>query len=245
MAIWVIADLHLCFGVPDKKMDVFGPKWVGYTDRIRTHWIELVGIDDLVLIPGDISWAISLEQALVDLEWIDALPGTKVILKGNHDYWWSSYAKVTQKLPSTIHAIQNNVFQWKEVSIGGARLWDSEEYNFTRFIDFRTPPVPLRKEKLLEQQKIFNREIERLELSLKQLDKQASLRIVMTHYPPIGADLAPSRAGALLEKYKVQMCVFGHLHNVKEGSLHFGTQRGVEYHLTSCDFLNFKPLRIH
>ncbi|MFZ0565732.1 MAG: metallophosphoesterase [Chlamydiales bacterium] len=244
MAIWVIADLHLSFGAPDKKMDVFGPKWAGYTDQIKTHWLDSVSAEDLVLIPGDISWAMSLDRAQIDLEWIEALPGTKVIIKGNHDYWWGSYAKVKQMLPPTIHAIQNNAFEWKGVSIGGARLWDSEEYDFNPFIDFTEPPPLLSKEKLLDRQKLFNRELERLELSLKELDQEASMRIVMTHYPPIGADLKTSRAAALLEKYKVQICVFGHLHNVKEGSLSFGQTRGVRYFLTSCDFLNFRPLKI-
>ncbi len=244
MAIWVIADLHLSFGVPEKKMDVFGPQWVGYADRMKASWLERVGAEDLVLIPGDISWAKTLEEARADLEWIDQLPGTKLIIKGNHDYWWHSYSKMKEVLPPSIHAIQNNAFQWKEVSIGGARLWDTDEYSFGDFIEFRETKGLVHKVEEVDRQKIFNRELERLELSLKKLDQLAELRIAMTHYPPISADLKPSRAVALLQKYRVQICVFGHLHSLKQGIVLFGTHRDIRYYLTSCDFLNFKPLKI-
>ena len=105
MNIWAIADLHLAFGDPKKDMGVFGPSWEGYAEKIRTHWVSLVAPQDLVLIPGDISWAMDLQTARTDLEWIDALPGTKVMIKGNHDYWWSSLSKVRVMLPPNIHII--------------------------------------------------------------------------------------------------------------------------------------------
>ena len=244
MTIWAIADLHLSFGVPEKKMDVFGPKWEGHADRIRTHWLNSVAKEDLVLIPGDISWAMKLNEARVDLEWLDALPGTKVMIKGNHDYWWSSISKVKEVLPPSLHAIQNNAFQWENVSIAGTRLWDSDEYNFDSFIEFRKSLVPPKKEEKRDQQKLFNRELERLELSLKSLDQKAPIRIAMTHYPPIGSDLKPSKTDELLKKYRVQICVFGHLHNVKEGVKLFGLKGGIHYYLTSCDFLDFQPLKL-
>ncbi len=244
MTIWAIADLHLSFGVPEKSMEVFGPEWTDYAEKIKTNWLNVIGSEDLILIAGDISWAMRLEEAKIDLDWIEALPGTKVIIKGNHDYWWSSLSKVRQILPPSIHFIQNTAFNWNEYSIGGARLWDTDEYDFNAYIDFRESPVSSSKEAKPDQEKIFNRELERLELSLKNLDPSASKRLVMTHYPPISAALAPSRASQLLEKYRVDICLFGHLHNVRQGELPFGTSRGVEYHLTSCDYLDFKPLKV-
>lgn len=242
MAVWAIADLHLSFGVPEKSMEIFGPEWINYGEKIKTNWEAAVNPDDLVLLAGDISWAMRLEQAKVDLDWIDALPGTKVMIKGNHDYWWSSLSKIKQILPSSIHVIQNDVFQWRDYSIGGARLWDTEEYNFDAYINYLEPPVPRSKEQKPEQEKIFNRELQRLEMSLKNLDQSAAKRLVMTHYPPISADLKPSRTSALLEKYRVDVCVFGHLHNLKRESTLFGVHRGIHYYLTSCDYIDFSPI---
>ncbi|MCH9608656.1 MAG: hypothetical protein S4CHLAM45_12370 [Chlamydiales bacterium] len=228
MHIWAIADLHLAKGVPNKKMDVFGPNWVNYMDKIEENWRAVVTPDDLVLIAGDISWAMKMEEAKIDLKWIDTLPGTKVLIRGNHDYWWSSATKVRAALPPSLHIVQNDAFVWNGVSIGGARLWDTDEFSFNPHV-----------EKDLTREKIFLRELNRLELSLKALTTDR--RIVMTHYPPIGADLEPTRASKLLEKYKVNDCIFGHLHNVQKGQLPFGESGGVHYQLTACDYLGFKP----
>lgn len=246
MSVWAIADLHLAFGVPTKKMDVFGDNWVDYATKIEKHWREYVAPEDLVLIAGDICWATDLEEAQKDLQWIDALPGTKVMIKGNHDYWWSSLSKVKSILPPSVHIIQNDAFTWNEISIGGARLWDTEEYSFEEIVDYKPNPVASTapKPEKPDAEKIFVRELERLELSLKQLDQKAKTRIVMTHYPPIGLDLEPSRASALLEKYRVDYCVFGHLHNVRVKHNLFGKARGVNYVFTSSDYLNFIPTRL-
>lgn len=226
-------------------MEAFGPLWANYTEKIRTHWLELITPDDLVLIPGDISWALRLEDAVRDLEWIDALPGTKVMIKGNHDLWWSSLSKLAKVLPPSIHVIQNNVFNWRDVTIGGARLWDSEEYRFNSLVHFQPNERERPKETSQEDdEKIFKRELERLKLSLSQLDPKATHRIALTHYPPIGNDLLPSRASTILEEHGVQICVFGHLHSVKRGIPLFGTVRGVRYVFTSCDYLDFIPLKI-
>jgi uncharacterized protein len=245
--IWALADLHLAFGVSDKKMDVFGPPWIGYTDKIESHWRQCVQPEDLILIPGDISWALHVPDAKVDLDWIDQLPGTKVLLRGNHDLWWGSLSKVKQILPPSCHVIQNNSFLWEGVSIGGSRLWDTEEYNFKEWIEYKENP----KAKNLgetdsseEREKIFLRELGRLEMSLQSMDPQAKLRIAMTHYPPIGANLQDSRASRLLEKYHIDRCVFGHLHNVKKEQPLFGTHHGIRYELAAADYLDFKPLRL-
>jgi len=250
MAVWAIADLHLAFGVPSKTMEVFGPAWHGYASKIEKNWKELVRPDDLVLIPGDICWAKDLKEAQPDLLWIDALPGTKLLLKGNHDYWWGSSAKLKATLPASIHFIYNSAFHWQDVAIGGTRLWDSEEYNFNAFIEMQeniksvnVPTIP--KEELLgEQRKIFQRELERLKLSLSQMDEQVKYRIAMTHYPPIGADLRPSLTSMILEKYRIQTCLFGHLHNIRRGTLPFGEARGIRYILTSADYLDFIPVKV-
>ncbi len=244
MNIWALGDLHLSFGIANKSMDVFGPSWERHAAQIEEHWRRLVDPADLVLIPGDISWAMRLEDAAADLAWIDALPGTKVILKGNHDYWWGSLKKLSAALPPSIHAIQNNAFRWKDAAIGGARLWDTPEYSFGRYIDYRENPHANAKEELIQEDlsgQIFERELQRLDLSLSALPQGTALRIAMTHYPPIGADLAPSRASAILEKHRIDICVFGHLHNVKAGVSLFGQKNGVQYILASSDYLRFQP----
>lgn len=249
LRIWAIGDLHLSFGVPGKSMAIFGPQWENHADQIASHWRRLIAPSDLVLIPGDISWAMRPEEARVDLEWIDLLPGTKVLLKGNHDYWWGSLSKLAPLLPPSIHLVQNNAFHWKGVAIGGSRLWDTPEYSFGSVI----PSAPSSKdpEELVQQEmqeKIFNRELERLKMSLKAMDPKAPLKIAMTHYPPIGLDLKRSRAAQILEEYGVQICVFGHLHGVETGVKAqeplFGEARGVHYLLTSADYIHFQPLAV-
>jgi predicted phosphohydrolase len=133
MRIWAIGDLHLSFGVANKSMDIFGPQWEGHAEKIASHWKSLIHPSDLVLVAGDLSWALKLEDAVPDLQWVHELPGTKVMIKGNHDFWWGSLKKIAPVLPPSIHLIQNNAFHWKEATIGGARLWDTPEYSFGKF----------------------------------------------------------------------------------------------------------------
>lgn len=252
MTVWAIADLHLSLGVEGKSMEKFGPIWKGYTEKIASQWRACVGMDDLVLIPGDISWAMRLDQVAPDIDWISALPGTKVILRGNHDYWWPSRSKLEEFLPKDILCIQNNALLWNNIAIGGSRLWDSSEYSFINFLE--QPEALLAKERALsleerenkekEEERIFLRELQRLELSLQQMSQKADVRIALTHYPPIGAELLPSKTSEILEKYKINYSVFGHLHGVVSGGLPFGKARGVSYHLTSADYLRFHPLCI-
>ena len=247
MAVWAIADLHFSFGVPDKNMDVFGNQWKDHPEKIQKHWLENIHENDLVLLAGDISWAMRPEDAKADLDWIHALPGTKVMIRGNHDYWWTSLKKIEQVLPPSIHLIQNNIFSWNNITVGGARMWDTSEYSFGDFVNYIKNPRENTLTKVddpKESEKIFERELGRLENSLKQFPKDSSMRIVMTHYPPIGADLKSSRTSALLEKYGVSICVFGHLHNIKPNSLPYGTKNGVQYVLTACDYLDFNPVKL-
>ncbi|MFY7843250.1 MAG: metallophosphoesterase [Rhabdochlamydiaceae bacterium] len=247
--IWAIADLHLSFGVKNKSMDLFGPKWLNHSEKIQKNWEERISANDVVLIAGDISWAMSLEEAMADLDWLDRLPGKKVLIKGNHDFWWPSLAKLNSLHFSSLNFVYNNACQLGDISVAGTRLWDTKEYNYNPFIQF----VPLKEkskkteqeiEKMIkENEKIFNKELTRLEISLSQLNPSASLKIAMTHYPPIGAHLLNSQASSLIEKYGVTLCVFGHLHNIKE-KLPLLKKGEVTYFLTACDYLDFCPIKI-
>lgn len=240
MSIWAIADLHLSFGVPNKEMDIFGEQWKGHAEKIKRHWEENILPEDLVLIAGDVSWAMNAEQVSHDLAWLERLPGTKVMVKGNHDYWWESFSKVQKILPPSCHVIQNNAFQWKTISIAGTRLWDTHEYNFDAFCaDSEEPRTDTE-----AGEKIFVRELHRLEMSLKAMPPNAEKKIVMTHYPPISAALEDSRVSRLLEVYGINACVFGHLHNMKQTDLPFGEKNGIRYYLVACDYLHFKPKEI-
>ncbi len=245
MSIWAIADLHLAKSIPSKNMAVFGPAWEGYMDKIEKAWKESVGEDDLVLLPGDISWAMKLEDALIDLEWIHHLPGTKLMIRGNHDYWWSSPKKMAEKFPSSIHFIQNTAFHWNDVAIGGSRLWDTPEYNFNAYVHFQNNPKAKEpREEVVDNDQIFERELERLRLSLKQMNCDAAVKIAMLHYPPISADLKPSRTSAILREFGVNICLFGHLHNLKKEAKLFGEEDGIKFILTAADYIDFKPVLV-
>lgn len=247
MRVFALGDLHLAFGVPEKSMEFFGPTWAHYTNRIEESWRKEIYDDDLILIPGDISWAKTLSEAECDLYWIDGLPGTKILLKGNHDYWWTSLTQLKKILPPSIHLLQNNAFNFGDISIGGARLWDTDEYTYESWIEFVHNPKAkklVQPENPEEREKIFLRELGRLEMSLKQLNQKAKWKIAMTHYPPIGPSLNPSRASFLLEKYGIGICIFGHLHSVKKTMPMEREFGGIRYVLTAGDYLNFKPFRI-
>lgn len=243
MNIWAIGDLHLSFGVPNKNMDAFGPVWKDYENKVANHWKELIAPDDLVLIPGDISWALHLPEVLKDLEWIDHLPGKKVMIRGNHDYWWPSQSKLTAILPPSIFAIHNNALFFDGIAIGGTRLWDTPEYSYTKVIDFRDSIVTKPKE-AVDDEKIFLRELERLSLSLKALNKQAKYKIAMLHYPPIGPDGLPSKTTHLLEQAGINLAIFGHLHSVKQGTNLSKELNGVRYLCVSADYIDFKPVKL-
>lgn len=245
MAIWAIADLHLSFGIAGKEMHVFGPEWIDHDKKIKEYWDAHVSPEDLVLIPGDISWAMRLEEAKADLDWIAARPGTKVIIRGNHDYWCSAPTKVRKALPDSIHLIWSDAFLWNDVAICGTRLWDSPEYEFGQFIEMKKPIKEGAQPKPPEDTaSIFQREVMRLGVALNAMDKNARLKIAMVHYPPISADLKPSTVSQMLENAGVSICTFGHLHSVRPGSGLFGTKNGVAYHFVACDWLGFKLLKI-
>ncbi|MCH9633959.1 MAG: hypothetical protein S4CHLAM7_06930 [Chlamydiae bacterium] len=248
MNIWALADLHLSLSCPDKTMEVFGETWSKYMERIQENWHRSVQPEDLVLLPGDITWANTLEQATKDLLWIDQLPGKKIMIRGNHDYWWQSLGKVKKILPKSIFAIQNDALNLDNISIGGSRLWDSPDFNSSEIIDFK--PNPKANPKTIvptseDNEKIFKRELHRLELSLKQMDQNARLKIVMTHYPPITYDLKTTLVHELLLDFKINICVFGHIHNIiSTPPPLFGDKDGISYFLVAADYLKFEPLKI-
>ncbi len=253
MNVYAIADLHLSHSRP-KPMDVFGPAWNDHTERLRRHWQETVGEEDLVLLPGDISWAMALEEAMPDLEWIHRLPGTKVLTKGNHDYWWKSAGKVRAALPESIRIIQNDALLIGDVALAGTRLWQLPWVTSAGLpLLVENPPVvvspaPGRVKNIEEEMKYVRREIGRLKLSLEKASALGGRRLVaMVHYPPLDHRREENDVTRLLEQFGVTDCVYGHLHNLDPegasvlGSLHLG---GIHYRLVSCDFTRFQPVRI-
>ncbi len=247
MKLWAIGDLHLCISVPKKSMEFFGTPWIGYIKKIEENWKKYIQDEDIVLVPGDISWALKWEDALVDLKWIDCLPGKKIMIRGNHDYWWGSLTKMAKDLPSSIILLQNNSITIGDISIGGSRLWDTVEFTYAPYIEFQENPHGKNKEESIQKdlsEKIFERELIRLELSLNSMKKNATRKIIMTHYPPIGPYLQASRASNILESFGIEICVFGHLHHLRKNVSLFGEKNGVRYLLAASDYLDFIPLQL-
>lgn len=240
--IFALADFHLSLGTPGKKMDIFGDQWIHHDSKIMNRCRELVGAEDLLLIPGDLSWAMRLADALLDLNFIHELPGTKIICKGNHDYWWPSLKKLHEALPPTVISVQNSVQRFGKVAIGGVRLWDDRELDFDRVINYKPNPKKNLDQALTadENEAIFQKELIRLEAVLQAFHPEET-KILMCHYPPIGLDLESSRAGKLIEHYGVDICVFGHLHQLNTHAPLFGRRGKTNYQLTSCDYLDFTP----
>ncbi len=222
--IYAIGDLHLGFS-QGKTMDQFGSHWERHFEKIKKSWISQVKDSDLVLIAGDISWANSLKEAQPDLDFIKDLTGNKLLLKGNHDYWWSSLSKLRNDFGNErLHFLQNDCFEYQELTICGTRGWNCPgSAGFTN-----------------EDQKIYNREVERLKLSLKQAKPQREI-LVMMHFPPMNEHFEPSGFTDVIEAYGVKNVVYGHVHGVDNfEQAPRGVVRGVCYQLISADYLDFK-----
>jgi len=243
MKIWAIADLHLAHSVPEKTMEYFGDSWKNYMPRIEEEWKKCVGEDDLVLIAGDITWAMKLEDALIDLAWLDSLPGKKVLSRGNHDYWWPSNAKLKNALPPSISFVNGNAITIDTISICGTRLWDVPGLSFSDIVDYKENPRENKKKE--DDVKIYKRELQRLENALRMLDTHAKVRIAMIHYPPTTANLVNTEVTDLIESHGVDICVFGHLHNIFPGKAAFGLKGSTQYYYTAADYLQFIPLKIY
>jgi len=228
MALFVIGDLHLS-NAAEKPMNIFGEHWKEHDNTIKKNWIDSINDSDTVLIPGDISWAMTIEEACFDLDWIHSLPGRKILIKGNHDYWWSSIKKLNS-LYDNLHFLQNNYFVYEDIAICGTRGWICP--NNHKFSD--------------QDNKIYERELHRLKLSLDQAVKNKYADIfVITHYPPTNDHFDPSGFTEIYEDYGVKNVFYGHLHGKESFDAGLkGNINGVTYYLTSCDFLDFKPLKI-
>jgi hypothetical protein len=248
--IFGIGDLHLGHAV-DKPMDIFGPQWRNHAEQIAGNWRERVGDADLVLVPGDVSWAMRLEEAEEDLRWLDRLPGRKILIKGNHDYWWPSISRLRDRIRGTsLFALQYDRIDIGRVSVGGTRLWTMPDLEMLYADPLEIPAAQGGGEGgrgpagMPHNEKIFRRELGRLRLSLESGKRQeGALRVVMTHFPPTdekGRDTAVTR---LLETQETDLCVFGHLHNLNlpRGKTWDFVKNGVRYVLVSCDSVGFAP----
>lgn len=224
MKLFAIGDLHLSHA-SDKPMDVFGPAWDDHASRIAEAWHACVSEEDAVLIPGDISWALQLEDARPDLDFIAALPGKKVIMRGNHDYWWNSLSKVKNILPGGMYALQNDAIELGDAVITGSRGWMCPG---SAGFDPETD------------KKIYDREAIRLGMSLERAASGKRI-ISMLHYPPFNEKRNSSAFTDLFEKHGVERVVYGHLHGKSCRNAFEGVREGIEYTLCSADHIGFVP----
>lgn len=227
MALYAIGDLHLCLGAP-KPMDVFGGNWTGYMDKLKEGMSVISDADTTVLL-GDLSWALSLDESAADFTWINEIPGKKIILKGNHDYWWSTAAKFQKFCAehdfADMHLLNNNCYEYGDWAICGTRGWFFEEERSG-----------------VHDEKVFRRELCRLEASLKAAGERQKL--VFLHYPPKYKGYECREILELLEKHEVRRCFYGHLHGGSHKLALEGLWDGVEYRLLSADYLNFRPFKV-
>lgn len=230
MRVFAIGDLHLSINNP-KPMDIFGPVWEGYLDTIEKDWEGKVNEDDIVLIPGDISWAMKLSDAQADLDYICNFKGKKILLKGNHDYWWNSISELRSRLTNQTYAIQNNAYKFGNLIICGSRGWTPPDNGF----------------KSEQDEKIFKREVLRMELSLKSMQvlrEEGDKVIVMTHFPPVNFRNESNEMIELFEKYNVDVVVFGHLHSYDKKQKMSFIKNDIKYYLVSCDLVGNKLVEI-
>ncbi len=234
MSIYAIADLHLSFNNP-KPMDIFGDNWKNHENKIKKKWIDEVNSEDLVLILGDFSWGMYLNETLEDFRYLNTLPGKKIILKGNHDYWWSTKAKIDKFLIqnnfNNINILHNNSYKYNDYVIVGTRGWDLED---------------------IENKNIIDREIGRLKLSFDNAVSKYGLNnkfIVCFHYPPILNNQISNEYEKkilnIMKDYNVTNCIYGHLHGKTSHDKAFiGFIENIKFDLVSADYLNFKLLKL-
>lgn len=222
MKIFTVSDLHLPGGM-DKTMDMFGSGWQGHWDKIRADWQKRVKQNDIVLIAGDISWAMQLDDAIGDLNAIGVLPGKKILIRGNHDYWWNSVTQIRQRLPENMFVLQNDAVKIENFVFAGTRGWMESA--------------------TAEDKKIFAREKIRLDLTLsaaKKLCTDTSILITLLHYPPVINRTHFNEFCDLMEQYQVKYCIYGHLHGVAPAESERTVHNGITYILSSCDMIGFQ-----
>ena len=228
MALYAIGDLHLSFGT-DKPMDVFGGAWSGYVEKLRAN-LSVIQPEDTTVLLGDLSWALDLQNAKADFAFINAIPGRKIIIKGNHDYWWSTAAKFYQFCKENgfenLWILNNNFYEYEGIALCGTRGWFFEE-------DAAEGS---------HNDKIFKRELIRLETSLKAAGEME--KICFLHYPPRYRGYECPEILALLKQYGVSICCYGHLHSDSHKLAIEGVYDGVDFRLCSADFLRFRPIRV-
>lgn len=227
MSLFAIADLHLSLA-GDKPMDIFSG-WDNHAERLEKNWQQRVAPDDTVVIPGDITWAMSLQSALEDFRFIDRLNGKKIILKGNHDYWWSTKTKAdvffAQNGITTIQILNNNFYEYEGLGLCGTRGW----------INDGSEP---------QNQKVILREAQRLERSIQGAVDAGLSPIVFLHYPPVFMGDENAEIMTVLQKFHISWCFYGHLHGYAHKNAVIGERNGIEFRLISSDFLHFSPLEI-
>lgn len=231
MEVYAISDLHLSFGV-DKPMNVFGEKWNNYEKRIESNWKRKVKEEDIVIIPGDISWGMTLKETVKDFKFLNELPGRKIILRGNHDYYFSTVTKVSKFFKEnnfdTLEILRNNAFETDKYIICGTRGWGKTE-NSDKELD----------------KKIIAREEIRLRLSLEEafkinqsLTKKKDIVVAM-HFPPFISNFC-----SIMKEYNVKKCIYGHLHGYGHFMVKEGTFDGIEYKMVSCDYTKFDIIKL-
>ena len=227
MALYAIGDLHLCLGAP-KPMDVFGGTWTGYMQKLADG-LPVIGPDDTTVLLGDLSWALDMASATADFAWIDRIPGRKIILKGNHDYWWSTASKFYKFCDenhfSNQFILNNNHYEYNGWALCGTRGWFFEEDRSGT-----------------HDEKVFKRELIRLEASLQSAGNLP--KMVFLHYPPRYKGYECTEILALLKQYDVRQCYYGHLHGASHGLAIEGIWDGIDYKLVAADRLNFQPYRV-
>ena len=232
-ALFTLSDTHLSL-TTHKPMDVFGSRWRDHAEKLRAGWNRVVSPEDTVIIGGDVSWGISTEEAKEDLLFLDSLNGQKILLRGNHDYWWTTPKKVTDFFAaqgiSTLKLLQNNYHVAEGVVICGTRGWYSDSANAPEESDY---------------QKIVAREVQRLKLSLDSVPEEHKDKeiLVFTHFPPKFENYVCRPLIELMKEYGVRRCYFGHIHGVY-AIAPVTLFEGIEFHIVSADYLNFIPLAI-
>ena len=241
MSVYTIADLHLS-ELTNKPMDKFGHRWTDHTEKLKKRWAAVIDKNDTVVIPGDVSWGMSLEEAAEDFRLIDSLPGKKLIGKGNHDFWWTTASKMKRFLAdigvTSIDFLHNNAFYESGVIIAGSRGWYIDE----KLQNTQNPT---------DYSKLVAREAERLEISLsaaealrKQNDlaKDAQIKVFM-HFPPVFSEFKAEEIVAVLKRHNVGQCFFGHIHgkySIPQRTVH----DGIKFTLISADYLDFYPEKV-
>ncbi len=229
MKVWAISDLHLT-GMANKPMDVFGPGWEGHFEKIKSDWRGKVAEDDVVLLGGDTSWGMKLAEGMYDVRSLEELPGSKVFIRGNHDYWWNGISRIRAMAPARFYFLQNDCIRFENVVIAGSRGWTCPGS-----ADFKEQDM-----------KLYLREAERFRLAFREVERvrgEGDRLIALIHFPPFSVKKEDTLFTELFEKNGVEKVVFGHLHGAGYFPLR-AEKAGIEYYLTSCDKTKFSLTEI-